>query len=104
MPENLSDRQHVKKVRHISPVHLVLICAAIVIAWLMFYFPDYARLNDLRQANKRLRSEIAAVEKEITDLKGKMKRVGSDPLIYEKVARDELGAVKEDEIVVDIAE
>lgn len=90
--------------RRFSPVKVVLVCTVIFLAWLTIYFPDYARLNALRQANKKLKGDISGLEKEVGQLEDKIARVGYDPLIYEKVAREELGAVREDEIVVDIEE
>jgi cell division protein FtsB len=104
MPEKTSGPQHVKRARRLSPVKIVLVLAAILIAWLMIYFPDYARLNALRQANKKLTGDIEVLQKEIAQLKSNIARAGYDPLIYEKVAREELGAVRSDEIVVDIEE
>jgi cell division protein FtsB len=79
-----------------------LVLAAIFIVWVTVYFPDYARLCTLKQANRKLKDDISGLEKQIDDLKQKIARVGSDPLMYEKAAREELGAVKEGEIVVDI--
>jgi cell division protein FtsB len=44
------------------------------------------------------------LNKEIKDLQRKVKKVGKDPYFYEKMARDNLGVARENEIVVDIAE
>jgi cell division protein FtsB len=41
---------------------------------------------------------------EIKDLQKKIKQVDKDPYLYEKIARDNLGVAKENEIVVDIEE
>ena len=90
--------------RRNSPLKIVLILTGVVVVWMLVYFPDYARLTALRQANKNLKADIGALEKEIDQLKHQIAGAGSDPLVYEKVAREELGAVKENEIVVDIEE
>jgi cell division protein FtsB len=83
----------------------VFIIAAIVVAIVMaVYFPNYAKLNRLRQTNKNLLLRISQLENEIDDLEGKMERVGDDPHIYEEIARDTLGVAKENEIVIDIEE
>ena len=87
-----------------SPLKVFLLLAAIFIIGMLVYFPDYARLTALKQANKKLKEDIGALEKEIAGLKRQIKTAGSDPLVYEKVAREELGAVKENEIAVDIEE
>jgi len=87
-----------------SPLKIFLLLAAIFVIWMLIYFPDYARLAALRQANKKLKGDIVLLEKEIGNLKHQIAGAGSDPLVYEKVAREELGAVKENEIAVDIEE
>ena len=87
-----------------SPLKVFLLLVAIFVTCMLVYFPDYARLMALKQANKKLKEDIGALEKEITGLKRQIKTAGSDPLVYEKVAREELGAVKENEIAVDIEE
>jgi len=89
---------------HNSPLKVFLLLAAIFIVCMLVYFPDYARLTALKQANKKLKEDIGVLEKEIAGLKRQIKSAGSDPLVYEKVAREELGAVKENEIAVDIEE
>ena len=92
------------RLMHNSPLKVFLLLAAIFIVGMLVYFPDYARLTALKQANKKLKEDIGVLEKEIVSLKRRIKSVGSDPLVYEKVAREELGAVKENEIAVDIEE
>ena len=56
----------------------------------------------MRQANSGLVSDIEGLESEIADLRIKLKAIGEDSQIYEKVARDELGVIREGEIVIDI--
>jgi cell division protein FtsB len=83
----------------------VFLGIALVVAIVMvIYFPNYAKLNRLRQTNKDLLVRIDQLEDEIDDLQGKMERVGDDPHIYEEIARDTLGVARENEIVIDIEE
>ena len=83
----------------------VFVAAATVVAiFMVVYFPNYAKLNRLRQTNKDLLVRISQLEDEIDDLQGKMERVGDDPHIYEEIARDTLGVAKQNEIVIDIEE
>ncbi len=76
----------------------------LVILAAMIYFPNYAKIKELRQENKRMSGEITKLEKEVADYESKLKNIGKDPYIYEKIARDDLGIAKENEIVVDIEE
>ena len=81
---------------------LLIIIGAIFIIAMVIYFPNYARLRRLRNENVRLFLENVQLEKEIADYEEKLKMVGKDPYIYEKIARDELGVAKDNEIVIDI--
>ena len=81
----------------------ILVATVVAIATVV-YFPNYAKLNRLRQTNKNLLVRINQLEGEIDDLQGKIQRVGDDPYIYEEIARDTLGVAKENEIVIDIEE
>lgn len=58
--------------------------------------PRYRRmryeLDDARAANRKLRREIAALREEIHDLR-------RDPEAIERIARDELGMIKPDELL-----
>jgi len=77
---------------------LLLIMAAVV------YFPNYAKLEGLRRENRRLTQEVEKLEVEIADYEEKLQNLGSDPYLYEKIARDDLGVARENEIVIDIEE
>ena len=92
---NISSNKWVR----ISALILCLIILVVVI-----YFPNYARLKKLRDENKRLTRENDKLIEEIVDYEEKLKRVGKDPYLYEKIAREELGIAKEGEIVIDIEE
>ena len=58
--------------------------------------PRYRRLSyeldDARGANRKLRKEIAVLRGEVHDLR-------SDPEALERIARDELGMIKPDELL-----
>ena len=84
-------------------VLLVIFGVASIVAGVMF-FPNYAKLKKLRDENERLTFENRQLEREIGDLEQKIKRVKNDPYLYERIARDSLGAAKEGEIIIDIGE
>jgi len=71
---------------------------------MMIYFPNYARLKKIRDENKRIVLENAGIIEEIKDYEDKLKMVGEDPYLYEKIAREELGIARDGEIVIDIEE
>ena len=79
------------------------IVTTIVIAMIV-YFPNYTKLKELKDENKRLISENNILEQEIVDYGEKIKRIEDDPYIFEKIARDQIGVVKDNEIVIDIGE
>ena len=71
---------------------------------MMIYFPNYARLKKIRDENKRIVLENAGIIEEIKDYEDKLKMVGEDPYLYEKIAREELGIARDGEIVIDTEE
>lgn len=92
------------KFSSLNPVKLFIAILLIITFFLAIYFPNYTKLKKLRKANEDLAANIKKLKVEIKDLQAKVKKVNKDPLLYEKFARDELGAAKEDEIVIDIEE
>ena len=82
----------------------IFILAILFAIFMVFYFPNYAKLKDLRQANEQLIHETGNLKKEIKDLQEKNRKVSKDSNIYEKLAREDLGVAKKDEIVIDIKE
>jgi len=68
------------------------------------YFPNYAKLKQLRNENQKLIFENQRLEKEVDSYTKKLEELGEDSYLYEKIARDDLGIAKEGEIVIDIEE
>jgi len=97
----------VEKLLNISSnkwVRILAFTLCLFILAMVIYFPNYTRLKKLRNENKRLTLENEELVEEIADYEEKLKRVGKDPYLYEKIAREELGIAKEGEIVIDIEE
>lgn len=90
--------------RQIKWLKIVFTFGAIFTIVMIIYFPNYARLKKLRDANKDLISKSEALKKEIADYIRKSEVIGKDPYLYERIARDDLGVAKENEIVIDIEE
>ena len=90
--------------KHLKPLSIIVAFFIAFILFMIFYFPNYTKLRRLRRANDNLTLQVDKLEMEIKDLETKMKKIGKDPYLYEKFARDELGVVREGEIVIDIEE
>jgi cell division protein FtsB len=89
---------------HFKVAKITFIVSVAIIAGVILYFPNYAKLKKLRQVNAELTGKVKGLNKEVKELQVKIKRIGKDPYFYEKMARDNLGVAKENEIVVDITE
>jgi cell division protein FtsB len=96
MREKLSSLDYLKALKVIFLVVIALIAA------LIFYFPNYAKLKRLREERVRLLGEIKSLQLENRQLQSTLKKVTKDPSVLEKIARDDLGVAKKDEIVIDI--
>ncbi|MDB4349394.1 septum formation initiator family protein [Omnitrophica bacterium] len=77
---------------------LTAIVAVVIIAVILL--PGYTKLQDLMAENKRLEERITGLGKSIEDLKKEKEKLESDILYIEKVAREKLGVVREDEVVI----
>lgn len=73
-----------------------------VIAGLGMFLPSYLRLRRLRQEHQRVLVRIDGVRREIEELNDNLLRVEKDPYLLEKIAREHIGVVKDNEIVIDI--
>ncbi len=76
--------------------------SAVFLAAMFVYFPNYARLKKLKEENLRLTQANQQLEAEIADYEAKLLQVDKDSYVYEKIARDELGIARDNEIVIDI--
>ncbi|MCQ9205487.1 MAG: septum formation initiator family protein [Omnitrophica bacterium] len=90
--------------RRVKRLKIALIISAVFTIVMVLYFPNYAKLKKLRDANKDFISKSDNLKNEIADYKQKSETIGQDPYLYEKIARDDLGVAKENEIIIDISE
>ncbi len=81
---------------------LVIVVGFVVIVVLVLTFPNSIRLKRIREETNRLERGSKALELEINDYQNKIQEVKKDSYIYEKIARDDLGVARENEIVIDI--
>jgi len=92
------------KVNYLKLVRLILIFLIFFVVAFFIYLPNYTRLKKLREENLYLEAEIRNLKKEISAFKNDIEKVENDTFIWEKLARQNLGVIKEGEIVVDIRE
>ena len=95
---------------HISHLGYLKVAKILFVVFLLFglaiiiYFPHYARVKKIRHANDEVVSKIQQLETEIDGLRDKIKKVKVDASLYERIAREEMGVMKEDEVVIDVKE
>ena len=69
---------------------------------LVLFLPGYIRLQQLKYKNRDLEFKIRRLKIENALLGQELKKVESDPLYQEKIARDKMGVVRKGEIPVKI--
>ena len=68
------------------------------------FLPKYTTIRELAEENEALSKRVAEVKQEIDVLKTDLRHLKEDPFYLEKVAREQLGAVKDNEAVIKIEE
>ncbi len=74
----------------------------ITIFLLVIFLPGYTKLQELKDRNRDLETKIKRLTIENSLLQQEIKRIDSDPLYQEKIARDKMGIVRKGEIPVKI--
>jgi cell division protein FtsB len=69
---------------------------------LVLFLPGYTKLQDLRERNKELSSNINKLKKENVVLQNEITRLENDPLYQEKIVRDKMGVVRRGEVAVKV--
>ncbi len=77
-----------------------------IVLWLVFlaillviFLPGYNKLQSLRAKNEMLRKRIEELKESSLELEQEITKLKTDPVYAEKVAREELGVVREGEII-----
>ena len=80
----------------------IIILAVILVSVLLavLFLPGYTKLQDLVAENKRLEKRIVDLGASIEELTKEKEKLENDILYIEKVARENLGVVREDEVVI----
>ncbi len=69
---------------------------------LVIFLPGYTKLQELKDKNRELETKIKQLHIENALLDQEIKRVETDPLYQEKIARERLGVVRKGEVPVKI--
>jgi len=69
---------------------------------LILFLPGLTKLQELRDKNRDLESKIRRLNIENALLEEEMKKIASDPVYQERIARQKLGIVRKGEIPIKI--
>lgn len=78
----------------------IFVIIGIIAILIIILLPGYTKLQDLVAENRRLEKRVKELTKSIDGLKVEKEKLESDILYIEKVAREKLGVVREDEVVI----
>ena len=82
----------------------VLFAALLLLIISFTFLPKYTRIKELTEENEALSRQIEEVKQEIATLRKDLRSFKEGPFYLEKMAREHLGAAKENEVVVQIEE
>jgi cell division protein FtsB len=69
---------------------------------LIIFLPGYTKLQELKDRNRDLEMKIKHLNIENALLQQELKRIESDPIYQEKIAREKMGIVRKGEIPIKI--
>ena len=71
-----------------------------IAVFLVIFLPPFAKYQELRYKNQKLKEQIAALDVTNKDLEEKKRRLETDVTYVEKKAREKIGVVRKGEIVM----
>ena len=92
------------RVDFVKLIGFVVLGLVILLIISFTFLPKYTTIRELTEENEALSKKVAEVKQEIGVLKNDLKHLKEDPFYLEKVAREQLGAVKDNEAVIKIEE
>jgi cell division protein FtsB len=92
------------KIDFVKLIGFVVLGLVIVLIISFTFLPKYTTIRELTEENEALSKRIDEVKKEIQTLKEDLTHLKEDPFYLEKIARDQLGAAKDNEVVIKIEE
>jgi len=70
----------------------------------LLFLPNYTKIKELREEYQTLSEKIEETREEINSLKVQLNSIDKDSFYLEKVAREDLGVSRDNEIVIKIEE
>ncbi|MFC1514626.1 septum formation initiator family protein [Candidatus Omnitrophota bacterium] len=92
------------KVDFFKLIGFVLLGIIILLIISFTFLPKYTTIRELTEENEALSERIDEIKIEIDTFKDDLEHLKEDPFYLEKVAREQLGAVKDNEVVIKIEE
>jgi cell division protein FtsB len=92
------------KVDFVKLIGFVLLSLLILVIISFTFLPKYTTIRELTEENELLSKRMDEVKQEIKTLKEDLEHLKEDPFYLEKIAREQLGAVKDNEVVIKIEE
>lgn len=82
----------------------IIVLALVSVPVMMFSPSGLPRLENLERERAEVNEDVSKLGQEIRELRAEVKRIKEDPHAVEQVARDELGLVRQTEIVFQFKE
>ncbi|MCX5700013.1 MAG: septum formation initiator family protein [Candidatus Omnitrophica bacterium] len=74
----------------------------LAVFFLILFLPGFSKMQELRDRNNDLENKIRRLNIENALIQQEMKKMDSDPVYQERVARDKMGIVRKGEIPIKI--
>lgn len=96
-------RPSVALLQRVLPI-AVLVVAAVSVPVMILSADGLGRLKHLEAEKERADEEVSRLSEQISRLRAEVRRIKDDPATVERVARDELGLVRQTEVVFQFSE
>lgn len=103
VPTSATARQRRALLQRVLPLAL-LGCTAVVVPSLLFSSSGLSRLDRLEVEREAAELEVSRLNKRVEVLKARVRQMKTDPDAVERVARDQLGLVRQTEVVFHFSE
>lgn len=85
-------------------LRLIFIGVSLFLIVFFLFLPNYTRIKELSEEKERLIKRIKETEQQIIKIKEELKSLKKSPFYLEKLARERLGTVRKNEVVIKIEE
>lgn len=83
-----------------NALFLCVVCAVVF----LFYLPSYVKMQDLHDKNSAYKQRVSDLEQDNARLEEERRRLVTDPVYFEKVAREKMGIIRDDEVIYKIVD